>query len=154
DKVSRGVVLRLGIPTFGFADNFNHNGDQYTGGLTLYTPFNRRFELRTDLPFVVSNRGRRDHYLTSFGDGNLTPRFLLSETRNVTQSFNVTFRMPTGHVENFTGVASVTPSYEFWANVWQGLVVRGGAGFFVPYGGQSLNEVGARTTFIANLAVG
>ena len=149
-----GVFYRLGIATFGFADNFNDNGDQYTGGLTLYTPFNRRFEMRTDIPFVVSNQGTRDHYLTSFGDFQLTPRFLLSETRNLTQSFNVTFRMPTGHVENGTGVASVTPSYEFWANVWQGLVVRGGAGFFVPYGGQSLNEVGARTTFIANLAVG
>jgi hypothetical protein len=149
-----GVFYRLGIATFGFADNFGDNGDQYTGGLTLYTPFNRRFELRTDIPFVVSNQGTRDHYLTSFGDLQLTPRFLLSETRDVTQSFNVTFRMPTGHVENGTGVASVTPSYEFWANVWQGLVVRGGAGFFVPYGGQSLNEVGARTTFIANLAAG
>src|SRR5262245_38613656 len=47
-----------------------------------------------------------------------TPRFLLSEMRNVTQSFNVTFRVPIGHVENVTGVAAVTPPYEFWANVW------------------------------------
>jgi hypothetical protein len=153
-NASDGVFYRLGIATFGFADNFNHNGDDYTGGLTLYTPFNRRFELRTDLPFVVSNRGTRDHYLTSFGDVQLTPRFLLSETRNVTQSVNVSFRLPTGHVENFTGVASVSPDYEFWANVWKGLVLRGGVGFFVPYGGQSLNEVHARAAFTANLAAG
>jgi len=149
-----GVFYRLGIATFGFADDFNDNGNQYTGGLTLYAPFNRRFELRIDTPFVVSNKGVRDHYLTSFGDLQITPRLLLSETRNFTQSFNLTFRVPTGHVENFTGVAAVTPTYEFWANVWQGLVLRGGVGFFVPYGGQSLNEVHARTTFLANLAAG
>jgi hypothetical protein len=52
-----GVFYRLGIGTFGFANEFNENGDQYTGGLTFYTPFNRRFELRTDIPVVVSNRG-------------------------------------------------------------------------------------------------
>jgi hypothetical protein len=34
------------------------------------------------------------------------------------------------------------------------VVVRGGVGFFVPFGGQSLNEVGARTTFQANVAPG
>ena len=29
-----GVFYRLGIATFGFADDFNDNGNQYTGGLT------------------------------------------------------------------------------------------------------------------------
>jgi hypothetical protein len=48
----------------------------------------------------------------------------------------------------------VTPTYEFWANVWQGLVLRGGVGFFAPYGGQSLNEAHARATFLGNLALG
>lgn len=149
-----GVFYRLGIATFSFADNFTHNGNQYAGGLTFYTPFNRRFELRTDIPSTVSNKGGGDNYEASFGDLQFTPRLLLSETRNFTQSFNVTLRAPTGHIDTFTGVAAVTPSYEFWANVWRGMVVRGGAGIFVPYGGQSLNEVGARTTFQGNLAVG
>jgi hypothetical protein len=149
-----GVFYRLGIGTFGFGNDFNENGDLYTGGLTFYTPFNRRFELRTDIPAVVSNRGRGDDYHTSFGDLQITPRFLLSETENVTQSFNVTLRAPTGDVDNFTGVAAVTPTYEFWANTWRGLVFRGGVGGFIPYGGQSLNEVGARTTFLGNLAAG
>ena len=149
-----GVFYRLGIATFNFADDFNQNGKQYAGGLTLYTPFNRRFELRTDIPSVVSNKGTGTNYEVSFGDLQFTPRLLLSETRNFTQSFNVTLRVPTGKVDNGTGVAAVTPDYEFWANVWRGLVLRGGVGVFVPYGGQSRNEVGARTTFISNLAVG
>jgi hypothetical protein len=149
-----GVFYRLGIGTFGFGHDFLDNGDLYQGGLTFYTPFNRRFELRTDIPVVVSNRGTGDDYHTSFGDLQITPRLLLSETRNVTQSFNVTLRAPTGDVDNFTGVASVTPTYEFWANVWEGMVFRGGVGGFIPYGGQSRNEVGARTTFLGNLAVG
>jgi len=149
-----GVFYRLGIATFNFADDFNNNGKQYAGGLTLYTPFNRRLELRTDIPSAVSNKGIGTNYEVSFGDLQFTPRLLLSETRNFTHYFNVTLRAPTGKVDNGTGVASVTPAYEFWANAWRGLVVRGGVGVFVPYGGQSRNEVGARTTVQGNLALG
>ena len=149
-----GVFYRLVIGTFNFADDYNQNGKLYAGGLTLYTPFNRRFELRTDIPSTVSNKGTGTNYEVSFGDVQFTPRLLLSETRNFTHSFNVTLRAPTGKVDNGTGVAAVTPTYEFWTNPWQGLVLRGGAAIFVPYGGQSRNEVGARTTFQGNLAVG
>jgi hypothetical protein len=149
-----GVFYRLGVATFGFAEDFADNGDQYVGAVTEYLPFNRRFELRIDAPFVVANKGTTDHYHASYGDLQFTPRLLLSETRNFSQSFNVTLRAPTGWTKNFHGVAAVTPAYEFWYNVWQGLVVRGGFGFFVPYGGQSLNEVHARATFNANMAVG
>jgi len=149
-----GVFYRLGIGTFNFAENFNHNGNLWAGGLTLYAPFNRRFELRVDFPSGIANKGIGSNYEASFGDMQFTPRLLLSESRNFTHSFNVTLRAPIGNPDNGTGVAAVTPSYEFWANVWQGLVIRGGAGIFVPYGGQSRNEVGARTTFLGNLAAG
>jgi hypothetical protein len=149
-----GVFYRLGIATFGFADNFNHNGNQYTGTATEYLPFNRRLELKIDAPFVVSNKFAGDHYHTSYGDLQFTPRLLLSETRNFTQSFEVSLRAPTGWDKNGQGVAAVTPTYEFWANVWRGLVLRGGLAGFIPYGGQSINDVGARTTFLANMAVG
>ena len=44
--------------------------------------------------------------------------------------------------------------YNFWVNAWQGLVIRGGTGFFIPYGDQSLNEVGSRNAFLGNLALG
>jgi hypothetical protein len=66
----------------------------------------------------------------------------------------VAFRVPTGQTDNVNGAAAITPTYEFWANWWQGLVLRGGAGFFVPYGHQSIDEVGARASFIANFAAG
>jgi hypothetical protein len=39
---------------------------------------------------------------------------MLSETRDVTQSFAVAFRTPTGDVDTGTSVAAVTPAYEFW----------------------------------------
>ena len=149
-----GVFYRLGIATFGFANGFGGNGDQYTGGLTLYNGLSRRFELRNDIPFFVKNKGAGGDYHSSFGDYTIVPNVLLSETRNVTQLFNVRFRTPTGDVENGNGVSSVTPTYEFWANVWRGMVVRGGFAFEVPYGDQSKDEAGARTTFLGNLAVG
>ena len=33
-------------------------------------------------------------------------------------------------------------------------MLRGGAGFFVPFGHQSIDEVGARASFVANFAFG
>ena len=149
------VFYRLGIATYGYAHNFGDNGNQNTGLLQFYLPFNRRFEFRIDIPVAVSNQGATGtDYETNFGDFAIMPSFIISETRDVTQSFNVLFRTPTGSTFNGNGVASITPTYEFWANWWQGLVVRGGVGFGIPYGHQSIDVVGARTTFIANLAPG
>jgi len=150
-----GVFYRLGVATYGYAHNFLENGNQHSGLLQFYLPLNQRFEFRVDVPVAVSNRGATGtEYETNFGDLQIVGRFLLSETRDLTQSFNVAFRAPTGSTDNVNGVAAITPTYEFWTNWWKGLVLRGGAGFFVPYGHQSLDEVGARASFIANLAVG
>ena len=150
-----GVFYRLGIATYGYAHGFLDNGNQHSGQLQFYLPFNKRFELRLDIPVAISNRGTTGtDNETNFGDFQVVTRFLLSETRDVTQSFNVAFRAPTGDTFNLNGVAAITPTYEFWTNWWQGLVIRGGLGFFVPYGHQSIDEVGARAAFIANLAAG
>ena len=150
-----GVFYRLGIATYGYAHNFLDNGNQHSGLIQFYLPFNRRFEFRLDIPAAVSNRGATGtDYETNFGDLTLVPRFILTESKDLTQSLNVAFRMPTGDTFNKNGVAAITPTYEFWTNWWQGLVLRGGAGFFVPYGHQSIDEVGARASFIANLAAG
>jgi hypothetical protein len=146
-----GVFYRLGVATFGFAEDFHENGNQYSGGFTLYAPFSARFEVRLDVPFIVSNRAGSDNdYSTNFGDLQLTPRFLISESRDFTQSFNVTFRVPTGSQNNGNDFAAVTPTWEFWWNPWSMLVLRGGAGFALPY------TEGDRTRqeFIANLAAG
>jgi hypothetical protein len=174
-----GVFYRLAVGTYSYAHDFLENGHQHAGTLQLYLPLNQRFEFRIDLP-VVSNRGAPpavpvastptpgtpgtvpvgssgatgNDYETNFGDFQIVTRFLLSETRDVTQSFNVAFRTPTGSTSNVNGVAAITPTYEVWANWWQGLVLRGGLGFFVPYGHQSIDEVGARASFIANVAAG
>ena len=108
-----GVFYRLGVASYGYAHDFVDNGHQHSGSLSFYLPFNRRFELRVDLP-VVSNRGLTgDDYETNFGDFQLVTRFLVSETQNLTQSFNVAFRAPTGDTSNLSGVAAITPSYEF-----------------------------------------
>jgi hypothetical protein len=150
-----GVFYRLGIATYGYAHNFGGNGNQNTGLLQFYLPFNRRFEFRLDIPVAVSNRGATGtEYQTNFGDFQIVPRFIVSETQDVTQSFNIAFRTPTGKTFNGNGVAAVTPTYEFWTNWWQGLVLRGGVGFGIPYGSQSLDDAGARTTFITNFAAG
>jgi hypothetical protein len=154
-NASDGVFYRLVIGTFTYTNDFAENGDGYAGGATLYTPLSRRFELRWDVPFVTSNRGATgDSRHTTYGDFAVTPRFMLSETRDLTQSFNVTFRTPTGDTDTQGSVAAIAPDYEFWANWWRGLVVRGGVGMFIPYNHTGTREVGARTTFTGNLSAG
>lgn len=147
-----GVFYRLGVLTGGLANDYSDtNRNQYTAGLTLYTPLSARFELRHDIPFIASNREvSGDDYHTSFGDLQITPRFLISESRNFTQSLNVTVRMPTGSKHNGNGFGAVTPDWEFWWNPWSKFVLRGGVGFLVPYSDRD----NVQDAFIANFAGG
>jgi len=141
-----GVFYRLSLGVFGWKHHEN-NTDSYSGNLVTFTPINSRFEVKTELP-VSSNSED-----TNFGDFRIQARFLLSESLNFTQTLNIDFRTPTGNAVNGDGVASIVPQYQFWANWWKGLVVRGGAGFTIPYAGE-ISEAGARSTFDANLSVG
>jgi len=148
-----GVFYRLAVATFGYKNGSTDNGDGYNGAVTLYAPLSRRFELQFDVPFVVSAQGTHgspSH--TGFGDFQITPRFILSESIDVTQSLNLTFRTPTGDTNTGNELAAFTPNYQFWANWWSGLVLRGSLGMSIPY--HNVSEVGARTSFVGNLAAG
>ena len=124
-----GVFYRLSIATFGWQHGIN-GGDGYNNDLISYTPLNQRMEIQTDIPIMTSTPGASGRNSeTNFGDFTITPRIILSESKNVTQIFNLDFRTPTGDVFNGNHVASIGPKYKFWANSWKGLVVRGGAGF-------------------------
>jgi hypothetical protein len=121
---------------------------------------NKRLEIQTDNSFV-SGSGIAGQ--ANFGDFKITPRVILSKSKDVTQSFNITFRTPNGNSINGNNVAAVTPQYQFWVNAWKGLVIRGGAGFTLPYtngGGFSIGPFKNLTrelppkTFDASLAIG
>ena len=156
-----GVFYRLGIGIFGWQHDLvgpkGHNsgpnlGDGYSGNLINFTPINQRLNIETNIP-MVANNVHGDNRQTNFGDFQIQPRIMLSETTNLTQTFNINLRTPTGNPANGMGWASVAPQYQFWANWWKGLVVRGGTGFTIPYAGD-IQKSGVRTTFDANLAVG
>jgi len=101
------VFYRLAVGTYGYAHNFFDNGNQNSGVVQLYLPLNERFELRLDFP-VVSSRGATDtDYDTNLADMQIVTRFLLSESRDFTQSFNLAFRAPTGQTDNVKGVAAI-----------------------------------------------
>jgi hypothetical protein len=148
-----GVFYRLALLTFNYAHNVG-NGDNWTSALSIYTPFNRRFEVRWDIPLILSNKGNTPEYHVSSPDLQVVPRFALSETENSAQSLDITFRLPTSDVINNQCEAAVTPYYNFWVNPWAGFVARGGAGFGIPFGNQSVNILNARSTFLGNLALG
>src|SRR5262249_9050160 len=99
-------------------------------------------------------QGNTPEYQLSSPDLQVVPRFALSETENSAQSLDVTFRLPTSDVINNQGEAAVTPYYNFWVNPWAGFVARGGVGFGIPFGNQSVNVLNARSTFLGNLALG
>ena len=149
-----GVFYRLSLAIFNWQHGLASNSDGYSGTLTTYTPLSQRTEIRTDIG-LASNRGPTGQAdaQTNFSDFTITPRVLLSESKEQTQSFDLGFRTPTGNSFNGNGVASINPQYNFWTNYWRGLVVRGGLGFTVPYSGE-LAKAGARSTFNANLAIG
>lgn len=149
-----GVFYRLWIGTYGFARELGESGDEHSATFTMYTPLSRRLELRYDLPILVSNVGLDGHRHTGAGDLSITPRVILSESQDFTQSVAVFMQAPTGDSDNFRGVAAVKPAYEFWSNPWQALVVRGGVNMFLPYGHDSFDGTGARNTFTGNLAAG
>ena len=144
----RSYFYRLSIAIFGW--QHGNSGDSYTGNLLSYTPLNQRLEVPTEIPMASSTVTNEQ---TNFGDFRITPRVILAESTNTTQSFNLTFRTPTGNSVNGNSVAAITPQYQFWHNSWKGLVVRGGAGFTIPYAGE-ISKAGARSSFDANLAVG
>jgi len=140
-----GVFYRLFLFTF----NWGHDGgDQYATGLTAYTPLNRRFQFRFDVPFFVSVPGGGDRE-TGFGDFQVTPRFLLSETVNFSQSLDLTFRTPTGDERTGNGIGAFSPAYNFWWNAVAGLVLRGSVGGFIPFSGPDKSDA-----FTANFAAG
>lgn len=146
-----GVFYRLGLLTGGYAQDFRENGNLWTGGLTLFSPLNARFEVRLDIPFIASSRDLSgDEYHPHFGDMQITPRILISESLNFSQSLNIAIRIPTGSEDNGNGFGAVTPTWQFWWNAWQKLVLRGGLGFDLPY----TDSDRTRNGFIANFAVG
>lgn len=148
-----GVFYRLGISVFGWQRELGGGGNGYSGSLTLFTPLNQRLEIQTDIPLVVNQRPPGMDRDSNYGDLQITPRIMLSESRDTTQTFNLTLRMPTGNDENGNRVASITPNYQFWTNPWKGSVVRGGVGFSIPYAGR-IDRSGTRSSFNANLAAG
>jgi hypothetical protein len=146
-----GVFYRLGFGTFSFADDFHDNGNRYAGDFTLFLPLSARFEVRLDIPAVVSNRAGADNdYSTNFGDLQIRPRVLISESQDFSQSFSLGFRIPTGSGKNGNDFAAVSPAWEFWWNAWSKLVLRGGLAFELPY----TQSDRTRQQFNANFAAG
>ncbi|MFN5746077.1 MAG: transporter [Methylococcaceae bacterium] len=148
-----GVFYRLGIASFSWQPNLAGQMDGYSGNLINFTPINQRLNIQTQISVLSNGVNTSTDRQTNFGDFQIQPRFMLSESKNLSQSFNINFRTPTGNPVNGAGVASIGPQYQFWANWWKGLVIRGGTGFTVPYAGD-IQQSRTRSTYDANLAIG
>lgn len=149
-----GVFYRLAVGGFTYTSGREGRGpDRWDAGTTVYLPLSRRFEVQLDIPFVASAQPFGGSGAdTGYGDFRVSPRIMLSETRAVSQSLSLTFRTPTGDFDTGNGQAAFAPNYQFWANWWSGLVVRGAVGMYVPF--RNVSETGGRTGFLADLAAG
>jgi hypothetical protein len=145
-----GQFFRAWFVVFAYQQDLGHNGSGYVGSYTIYVPLNRRFEVRIDEPFAVSNKGGQDNtYHTNSGDLIVSPRVLLSESKDVSQVLSMPVRMPTGRVDNGNGISSLGPQYQFWWNIAGKWALRGGNGLTIPTGGSA-----GRTTYNASLGLG
>jgi len=103
------------------------NGNNLTSASSASTPFNRRSELRWDIPLILSNRGP----LSRLQPG-LSAHAPVRALRDGGQRAGSRRDLPHADrdVFNGQGEAAVTPSYNFWVNPWTGLVGRGGGGCY------------------------
>jgi len=96
-----GVFYRLGIASYGYANDFGDNGTSKWVCFSSTCPSAAGLSSAPTY-LVVSNRGPiGNSYHTGFGDFAITPRVILSETREVTQSLNVSFRTPNRSTSSF-----------------------------------------------------
>ena len=145
-----GLFYRSNFVSFAQFNDFHQKGNADLGDYSIFTPVSRRFQLRFDVPFVDSNRaGQTDINRSSFGDVVVYPRFMLSESRDLTQVLSLAVRAPTGTTKIGDGQATLSPQYEFWyGGLPDDWAIRGSTGVSVP-----TNNVGGRTVYKCNLAV-
>ena len=150
---------------FTYANNSHQNGNAYLGSFTVFTPISQRFQFLFSVPFIQSDKGGLSNtYHGNFGDFAVSPRFLLSETRDFSQVVECIVRTPTGSTVNGNGQTTLTPQYSFWYGGLPGAgVIRGGIGVTIPTNDAGvpskvaaipITVSGSRTTFNYDLAVG
>jgi hypothetical protein len=160
-----GVFYRIWLLQFEYANRFQQNGNGYAGSLFVFLPVSQRFQVSFNLPFITSDKGGLSNtYHGNVGDFAVSPRFLLSESQNLSQVVECIVRTPTGSTVNGNGQTTLTPQYEFWYGGLPGAaVIRGGAGMTIPTNtagvltnttGNPMVVPGSRTTCNYNLAIG
>ncbi len=146
-----GTFFRAFFTNFTDFNEFHRNGNAYAGTYVFFAPISRRLQVRFDVPFILSGKGAPNNdYHDAFGDFIVTPRFLLSETRDLSQIFSLAIRTPTGRANNGNNLTTLTPHYEFWyGGLPRGWVIRGSTGVTVRTATEK-----TRDTYDYNLAVG
>jgi hypothetical protein len=155
-----GTLPRLFFFTFAQGFNDSPKGNGYQGIYTLVTPFNRRLELVTNVPFVLRNNvdtglpvidpsepTTTTQSQTGFGDISFTPRVLLHETQDFSLTAELTVSTPTGTQPIAGNRTALTPNISFWNNIAGRVVVRGGVAVLFPTNGSG-------DEFIGQLAMG
>ena len=159
-----GNFYRNWFFVYAFAHKRINGGDGHLGQYVLYAPLNRRLGLIINVPFIVVNgtASRSSVFPPSpgapsltkgsgFGDITYTPRVMLFETRDAALSAQVTLRTPTGTPRSGDGGrASLTQYLQFWTNVADRWVVRGGFGVTAP----TNHAAGNGPTLASQLAAG
>ena len=106
------------------ADHPGHDGtpNEHLGAVTVFSPLSRRLELGITVPFIDAlNPGQ-----TSFGDLTVTPRLMLSETRDLGVTTGVAIRTSTGDTDTGNGQTRVDPFVAVWADLGHAWQLRSG----------------------------
>jgi hypothetical protein len=114
--------------------NANRGGrDEDAASFIYETPITRRYMFGI-VPTVIDHLGAGggNGSVTQFGDTVIENRFLLHETQDVTLSFNLNVRVPTGERGLGNDRTTLNSYLAYWFDVGHGWSIRGAAGVDVP----------------------
>ncbi|GIW80256.1 MAG: hypothetical protein KatS3mg105_2063 [Gemmatales bacterium] len=132
-NVFDGHFNRNGFFIYAFTDGRANGGEMHEGLFFFQSPLSRRLYLTFIVPFVSISRGNFD--LTDdedFGDISIAPGVMIHESENLSVSGHLNIRTPTGEPETGGELTRLFPNLQFWWNVVDGWVMRGGGGLEIP----------------------
>ena len=137
---------------YSYTQGANGRPNEQVGSFLLESPISRRWDVGFIVPYIDNLQGNGRPSATSFGDVTIENRFLVHETQDLTVSFNVNIRTPTGDAITGNDQTLLTSYFAFYKDLgYKGWSVRGAAGLDDPLNGPSANRF---TTLFQSMGIG
>lgn len=132
-NVADGHFNRNVFGVYSLTNDQASGGDQHQGFLVFQSPLSRRLYLTVEVPLLSALQGSPgNNDKVTYGDVLVGSGVMIHETQDLSISAHLLMRTPTGEQVTGGGQTNLFPNFQFWYNVADGWVVRGGTGLEVP----------------------